>query len=215
MDQNQNNSPVISNKHFVQCVLACVLVFVVAFGVGVFSGPKVFTAKDPSNVSVENTYEAGWNAAKKRLAESEFAPIINIQDSRSVRGSIDAISGGRIMVRIRPIEPLADPALDTRVILTTETTKVLRLEQKDAQEFQKELNAFFESIKKNKTLNGPATPPEPFIKTLITVKDLEVGDRIIVLASEDIKVAKEFAASEIQIEGARTVSQASTDSVSR
>ncbi len=215
MDQNQNNSSVISNKHFVQCILSCVLVFVVAFGTGVFSGPKVFTAKDPANVSVENTYEAGWNAAKKRLAESDLAPIINIQDSRSVRGSIDAISDGRISVRIRPLEPLADPALDTRVILTSSTTRVLRLDQKNIQEFQKELGVFFENIRKNKTPKGPTTPPEPFIKTMITVNDLKIGDRIVVLASEDIKVAKEFAATEIQIEGARTVSQASADSKSR
>lgn len=205
---HQNNSVMPPNKHLLYCAASCFVVFIVAFSLGAFSGPKVFTVKDPTNAAVENTYEAGWNAARKRLSESDFAPIINIQDTRSVRGSIDSISGDRISVRIRPLEPLADPALDRRVILTNNTTKVLRLDQKDSQLFQQEMNAFFEKIQKNKNPKEPAVPPEPFVKTLINVSDLKVGDRIVVLASEDIKVAKEFVASEIQMEGGHAVSMA-------
>jgi hypothetical protein len=206
MDQQQNSLPVKLKDHLLRSVALCAVIFVLAFTLGSLAGPKVFTVKDPSNLSVANTYEAGWSAARKRLADSDIGPIINVQDMRSVRGVIESIGADRISVRIRPLDPLADPVLDNRVVLVKNTTKIIRLDRKDVKVFQKEMEVFFANIKKGKTSSEPVRPPDPFIKSAISVADLKVGDRIVALASEDIKVAKEFVATEIQAESGRTVS---------
>lgn len=208
MDQEQSNSPMKLDKQIAYRIVACIVVFAVAFSLGAFTGPKVFSVKDPFNARVENTYDSGWGAAKKRLAESDFARMVNIQDVRSVQGSIESIQGERISIRIRPLEPLADPVLDSRVVVVNGATKVLRLEPKNPQLFQKEMEEFFEKLKKNKVYTDSISPPESFIKTDISVGDLKVGDRIIVLSGENIKVAREFLATEIRIEATRAVSMA-------
>lgn len=197
MDQNQNISLVKSNTH----IVLGVLVFIVAFMLGTFVGPKMFSTRNSSNSLTANTYDAGWNAAKKRLAESELAPMFSAQDTQSVRGSVEALNGARMSVRIRPLEPLADPALDQRIVTASDVTKVVRLEQKDLRVFQKEMEDFFENIRKSKNSTAGLIAPVPFTKIPAQVKDIKVGDYVVVSAGEDIKTVKEFVATEIHVEG--------------
>jgi len=61
-----------------------------------------------------NTFQAGWEAAKKRLADSGFAaPMANLEIN-NVSGQVTAIQDNAITLKIRPLEPLADPSLDER-----------------------------------------------------------------------------------------------------
>lgn len=189
-----------------------VLVLVASFGLGVFVGPQIMTVKGPFDVRVANTYEAGWNAARQRLAESDIGRVVNAQDPRSIRGTIESVGSDRVGIRVRAADPLADPSLDKRVVLVRNTTKVLRLDRKESSVFQREVDIFFANLKSKKPSDS-LRAPEPFIGTAIDTQNLEVGDEVFVVASEDIKLAKEFIASEIQSEGRKVVSAASVPSI--
>lgn len=170
------------------------MVAVVFFGVGYFtSASGIFAFL--SGVS-QNTFQAGWDAAKKRLVETGFAgPIRADMEVKNISGEIQKIDGNKITLKIHPLEPLADPSLDTRIVVVDSATKIYGVAAKDPKEYAAEVKAY----EKNRKPADPITLPDSFKKIEISVSDLKAGDVISVIAEKDIKEAKEFAALEINL----------------
>lgn len=164
-----------------------------------------------SNTSVGgNTYQAGWDAAKKRLSDSGTFPGSGMNiEIRSLTGEITEISGDKITIKIRPLEPLADASLDIRTVVVDSATKMSALQPKDQKEFTAEMDAYSKKMRAgvaqpisttSATSTTPVTPiamPDGFNRTTISVSDLKVGQMINVLSDKNIKDVKEFKATEI------------------
>jgi len=167
-----------------------------------------------------NTYQAGWDAAKKRLSDSGFAaPMANLE-IKNVSGQAIAVQGDAITLKIGPLEPLADPSLDERTINVDANTKIYILEQKDQTQYQSEMAEFNKKMQeqlKNPPKPGetPAAaagaimPPEFFVKKEASISDIKVGMNINVIAADkDIKNAKQFSAAEINLQPAPVMTPA-------
>lgn len=145
----------------------------------------------------ENTFQAGWQAAKQRLAESELVPTLNDNiEIKNISGKVQAINGNDITLTIRPLEPLADPALDERIITVDGNTKIYIMEQKDQETFQKEMEDFQKNI--ITLAETPIVPPAPYNKKTGSLADIKVGATLNITAQDkDIKNVKKFTAAEI------------------
>lgn len=157
-----------------------------------------------------NSFQAGWDAAKKRLSDSGASPSSGMNiEVKSLTGEISEISGDKITLKIRPLEPLADASLDTRIIVVDSATKIYSLEPKDQKEFTAEMDAYNKKMRAgvaqtisttSATSTTPVTPilpPEGFKRTVISISDLKVGQMINVSSDKNIKEVKEFNATEI------------------
>jgi hypothetical protein len=179
-----------------QTIVISIIVAFLFFTLGYF----VRSTLTPSQGS--NTFQAGWDAAKKRLAETNFVPMVERGEVSSIFGTVKAINGNKITLTIRPLEPLANPALDERIITVDSNTKISGTEQKDPQTWQKEMEDFQKNMQErmdNKDLAGQRLePPTPtYEKKEITLASIKTGDIITVTAKENIKDKKEFIATEI------------------
>jgi hypothetical protein len=175
-------------------------VFVVGFVLGMASSNFM---KTTIGTTSENTYQAGWDAAKKRLADSPaFGPMANgPAEILSRNGSVQSVNGDKISIKINPVEPLADPALDTRTVVVTDATIVTRIVPRDTDVLKKEMEVFIEQMKKPPVSGKePATPPISFTRETAKAGDIKVGDRVTVTAGENVKNMKEFGVTSIEIQ---------------
>lgn len=151
-----------------------------------------------------NTFQAGWDAAKKRLSESGFgfpSPV----EMTSVSGIVQDISASGMAVKIRLPEPLSDPSLDARMVTFDAHTKFYQIKQKDPVQYQEEVKAFNAKIQ---ALMGKAgsqtpsldTPPPPFTKIQISAQDIKKDMSVTVTAGNNIKDAKTFVATEVTVQ---------------
>lgn len=152
----------------------------------------------------QNTFQAGWEAAKQRLAETGFAPLAADMEIKSLSGQVQKIEGSKISLKIQPLEPLADPALDNRIVETDNNTKIYKLVQKDTSEYQKEMEEFNkkmeEQMKNPPERPEPLMPPEMYTKEEVALSDIKEGEQITVTAQENIKEKSEFKATEVVIQ---------------
>jgi len=194
-----------TNKNFIVIVLSVAVVCFV-FGFLVSSQLNKMQGKLGQLLlgGGQNTFQAGWEAAKQRLKDSGFAPAMVGMEIKTLLGEVKEIKGDRISLKIRPLEPLADPELDNRVVIVDDNTKIYQLEPKDQKVYQKELEDFNEKMREQTVQPGalplPATPPEYFTKKQINMADLKIGQQITVVADKDIKNDKEFKAIEISMQ---------------
>lgn len=162
-----------------------------------------------------NTYQAGWEAAKKRLAESSYASLLGAKlEMKTVFGQVTALEGNAITLKIRPLEPLADPSLDERIVKVDSNTKIYVLTQKDQAQYQKEMAEFSKKMQEQiknppkpgqapAVSDGTVRPPEFFIKKEASLADIKIGATISVVAvDKDIKNTKQFTAAEISVQPA-------------
>jgi len=186
-----------------QIYVISLIVAVVFLGIGYLIGANnIFspTASGP------NTFQAGWDAAKKRLVDYGFAPAL-VAEVKNLSGSVQTVNGNNITIKIRLLEPLADPNLDERIIETDNNTKIYLLETKDSAVYQKEMDAFNKKMQGFRpviaaTTSQAISAPEPFTKKAANVSDIKVGDMLNVAADKDVKNAKTFKAVEITIQPA-------------
>lgn len=166
-----------------------------------------------NQISEENTYQAGWNAAMERVERSAIGGTFHVPDDiRSLSGTVTAVSGNRITIHTQLSDPFEDPALDDRIVTVATDTKILKFSPKDPKVFQAEMEAFSKTIPSEtglsttsigQTSNGVpqnTVPPEPFTRDPADVASIVIGNTLDITATENIKNAKEFLASEIQIQ---------------
>ncbi len=189
--------------------IVIILVFVIGLVFGLVIKPKASSAPAGS----QNTYQAGWNAAEQKLAQSGMIPGLNSNiPIKSISGTVEKIDGNKLTVKTISLNPLADPSTNERIVDVDNGTQFFQMTQKDPQEFQKEMTDFQKTmqsqtantsqVKNSQTQIQPqtATPPMPFDKKQISLSDIKVGQRISITSGSDLKTAKEFKAMEIDIQ---------------
>jgi hypothetical protein len=192
-------------------ILLIVLIAFVSFCVGLQTGVLLpsnvvadFNLKSKGSVVGAGTYQAGWEAAKKRVAEYGMVPMMGNMEIKSVSGEVVKIDGQKITLKIRPLEPLADPELDIRIATIGSDVKVYRLSAKDQKVYQKEMEETNAKMKVQKPEKGmpivPPMMPSMFEKTEVKLSDIKAGTKISVLSADNIKDKKEFIASSIEIQ---------------
>ena len=148
-----------------------------------------------------NTYQAGFNAARKLAEDSAVGGIFRAPDDvRTISGTVTAITNNRVSVHVESQNPFADPNLADRTIVINTDTKITKNIPGDIKAFQAEMEDFIEASQTD--LKTPVAPPRPPQAKSVTVdtESIAVGDAITVTTSENIKDRKEFSASEIEIQ---------------
>ena len=150
-------------------ILAGIIIAIVFLWLGIFIGTKIIkkAVTQCATVKAGDTYQAGWDAAKKRLQAYMGTASADAVEVKNVHGTIQKIDSNKLTVKIRPFEPLADQDLDTRIITVDANTKITLAVQKD----QAQLDHKY-----------------------ITLSDLKENQEISATASENIKDKKEFTA---------------------
>lgn len=193
MDQQ---TPLVCPSHTTQYIGAVIVGIIVGAGASF-----VYFKQAPAPAGTENTYQAGFDAAKKLVLESPMGMVFRTPDDvRALSGSVTAVNGDKITIHTQSTNPFADPALTDRTITITADTKIVKLSQKDPKVMQAEMAAFMKTMQAGKVTTKPVTPPTPYTSTVVTSADIAVGATLSVTARENIKNAKEFSASEIQIQ---------------
>ena len=188
-----------SKKQWLIVILISLILLAVGYGLSTLR-----------NKVTNNSFQSGFDAAKQRLAENKNQSATKkVVEIKKVVGEITAINNDKITIKIKPLEPLADPSLDSRVVLVNAATKFYSSEQKDPKEYLAEMQEYQKNIKASKAsttkILAPVTPatkivsPSRFIKKEISLTDLKVGQRISISAGEDIKNLPEFSALEITL----------------
>ena len=177
--------------------ITTIIIALVFFGLGFYSG-RLY----PIGLKGENTFEAGWQAAKQRLSETGFMPMFG--EDMAITSLSGEVKDNRISLKISPLEPLADPDLDNRIVEVDEKTKIYRLIEKDPAQYQAEMEEFErkmgEEMENPEEIPEPVVFPEMYNKEEAGLADIEVDQRISVKTEEDIKEVKQFKAVEITIQ---------------
>lgn len=123
-------------------------------------------------------------------------------------GELHALSGvvkevGKDFVRM-DISAFADPFGDAptaRTVKVTSDTKIMYVEYKDPQVFQKELEAYQKKVQKQGS--SQTLLPQPFTEKTATFSDITSGSMVVVESPGDIRSASEFVAIKITIQSPR------------
>lgn len=184
-------------------LLSVISIFVLLVAIA-FLVMKIQKKTLPQGVTnkTENTFQAGWDAAKQRLAQSQYAASIPVGvEIKSVYGVIQKIDQDKITIKITPLEPLADPVLDLRTVIVDSNTKITLTVEKEQVQFQKEMADYKEKTSQAQKESDDATiaasyvmPPSPFENKEIKLSELKEGQGISANAARDIKEEKEFVA---------------------
>ncbi len=183
-------------------ILLCILVILFLVPIGIAIGMALPRKITTNNLQPkEDSYQAGWNAAKERLAQSETGMLIS-SDIRTINGVVEKNEGGKLEIKIKPLEPLADEALDMRIVTLNPETKIYLSMQKDMTKFQEEMRVFREQMMTSQQdVNmTQLEAPTPFEKTEVKLSELKQGQQVSVTAGENIKDKKEFVAKEINVQ---------------
>ncbi len=196
MDQPQSTATSQSIEYYIGTLIIGIIIGTVA------------TLYSLQGVAVEetNTYQVGFEAAKKRALESNLGAMIKTQeDVRALSGKVTAINGNLISVRVQSMDPFEDPTLDERIVAVENTTKITKFLQKDQETIKNEMDAFIKKTQSGSSASSLATPPQPLTVASSSIKEMRFGDAINIVAESNIKTVKEFTASEIQIQPRRVI----------
>jgi len=191
-------------------LLAAFVVFAViltVFLVGYFFGSKekVITSTITGK-PIQNTFEAGWQAARQKLEQSGLLRP-EPEEIFTLSGTITAVSKNQISLKANPtvLNPLADQAPEMRTVTVTSETKIIKLTPKTSEEIAKEAEDFREAMSSLEPGTTPPTPPSPYTEEEIKITDLKNGDVISVTSDTNIKMAAKFVAKEIRLNVSPTI----------
>ena len=164
-------------------------IFLIILSLGILIGLEIPVIR-------HRTYNDGWNSAKARLAESPQFGFLTTgpEEVGTLYGVIQSIEPNKILIKIDPIEPFADPKLDTRTIVMNESTKFTRVFLRTSEDMKKENDT---SLKKSEDVNNIV---QPFTIKETQKDTLAVGQTVSVVAQGNIKNTQIFPALEIQIQ---------------
>lgn len=186
--------PLVCPSHTTQYIGVLIVGLVVGMGAS-----SVYFKQAPAGT--ENTYQAGFDAAKKRVEESSFGMMIRTPDDiRALSGTVTAVSGNRITIHTQSINPFDAPALLDRTIVITKDTKIIETSQGDMKAFRVEMEAFMKKTQAGRG-TGATRPSLPApVSVTVDILSIKIGDTLTVTAVENIRATKEFSASEIQVQ---------------
>lgn len=181
MDQQKN----INLRHIEHYLGVLVLGFLLG---GVFS----FTY---FNQAGNNSYQEGFDAAKKIVLESKFGgAFVAPEEIKTLTGKVLEINENRIIIETQSNNPFE--GISKRTIVVNSDTRIYSLSLKDVKTIQSEMDEFMKALQAGK--NPP--PPQPSLSSKASIQDIKIGDVINVTALENIKTSAEFLASEIQFQ---------------
>ena len=193
-----------------QLVVLLIIAGLIFTGFGYFILPKIIGQNISSG---QNTFAAGLQAAYNRLVARGRSDVAlfgyGYAESKIIVGKITEIKDGQISLQVYPVNPLADPQLDERIIKLDGSTKIYRKAEKTPEQIKQEQENYIKQteelnkkMQENKTVGTVETlpPPTSFGKEEIKPADLKVGDQIMITANNDIHAAKEFKAEEIMLQ---------------
>ena len=89
-----------------------VVTLVLVFGLGMLAGIKLKSQSAVNKAGQPDTFQAGYDAAKKRLQEQGIGTL-PVMLNKIYFGTVQKISGNSIVVKTATvIDPLSDPNLD-------------------------------------------------------------------------------------------------------
>jgi hypothetical protein len=173
--------------------LAAGAALLVGIVIGVLVDPYL-----PASISnAKKGYQSGFDAAKMLVASSSVGAMFNTPtDVRMLSGVVTAIDGNIITLRVGMTDPFGDQSLATRVVTVDASTTIVKLDVQTG----------------SQTVTGknPVGFPIPFTQTTTNLSGVNVGSPITVTAAKNVAAAREFTATEIQIQAQAPSSASST-----
>lgn len=139
-------------------------------------------------------YQAGYDAARKKLAESGLFPPVPTE-LRSLAGTIVEIKDSTLTLSVdlrspNPLEEIEAPK--ERRVTVTKSTKISRRVAKTPEELREEFAA--------RDPGTPTPPPSPFKLVELKLEEIKAGDAVVVAAAKNILSETSFEATEITVE---------------
>lgn len=198
MDTSNNNTEEFK-MYSTKCVASIAVVLVIGIVVGLAVSSYL-----PSSDNYKKGYQAGFDTAKSLVESSSIGKtIIKQEDVRFIVGTVTAVTSEKITIHTISNNPFDDSSLNDRIVAVSSSTLLVKLVQKDSALFQSEVDAFTEVMKAGTSTLikiKPSDYPQPFIETKVTISDIRAGDALLVTTLTNIKSAKEFTASRIEIQ---------------
>lgn len=191
----ETQQPLVCPSHTTQYIVAVIIGIIVGVGTSF-----VYFKQAPAS-TVGNSYQDGYDAAKKRVLESPMGAMFRTPDDvHAISGTVTAISDNRITIHVQSANIFDEnPALPERIIIITSNTKISKLSPVDPKVFQSEMEAFIKGMQSAKP-SSQLAPPSMTISEAATIADIAVGNTLDITALEDIKTAKEFSPSQIYVQ---------------
>ncbi len=208
-------------KKIIIIALVTALVF---FTLGYLIGT---TKVNPTNQLAKgaNTYQAGWEAAKQRMVDFGFYPLMDKTEFKSIYGQVKEVNNKAVTLKIKPLEPLADPSLDERIVEIDANTKIYINQPREQKEYQQAMEDYDKKLQEQVKIQpdeggvlntDKIMPPEPYTKKLGNFSDIKVGAELNIIALDnDIKNIKQFKAAEIIIQEAPAAVQPETPEIKK
>jgi len=138
------------------------------------------------------------------LVDTGFMPFGDEAFFEVVSGTVQSVKDNKINLKIYPLEPLSDPALDNRIVTISNDTAINILVFKDTATYEQEMQEFNTKLESQASSTpedmAMINPPEMYINQKANLSDIKPGSTITVTAQEDIKDKKEFQAANIQVQ---------------
>ncbi len=154
-------------------------------------------------------YQAGWDAARQKIADAHVFP--QAASINSVSGTVVSVSGEELVMDATQVvtNPLEPQAPTRRTVKVTSTTKIIsqiaktaEQLQSDQEKFNDEMDKFNADLRAGKTGLTPPVPPNTFETKDIKLADIAVGSQVMVTAASDITMAESFDAISISVSSA-------------
>ncbi len=187
-------------------ILKWIIFAVVFIGVGFLAGFLLFSGKGANKQSSSemkiggqpNTFQAGWEAAEKRLIEAGYL-LPDSGEAKEISGEAKEITGSIIQLETQPLNPLDDPKLDTRTIKLDKNTKIFKEKTKNQEQLQEELKVFNDDQVTDDAEKAMA-PPDFFLKEAANLNEIEKGQYLLIKSDKNIKNDQTIIATEIIIQ---------------
>ncbi|MCK5212104.1 hypothetical protein KAJ89_05365 [Candidatus Parcubacteria bacterium] len=184
-------------KTIIIIVIAIIFFFIGAGSSYLYQAKKCSLTADPNN-----TFTAGWEAAKERLRETGLVQISQNQaEFTSLTGKVVKKLKDSMEISTPAVGPLANPDLNIRIIDMDTQTKIYKIIEKNSEEFEQELALFNQQFSNEQIVNNPNAPipPSRFKQVVAHNDDIEKGQMVTIATNEDVKEIKRFTAKEITI----------------
>jgi hypothetical protein len=184
-------------------LLIAAIFFAAGVGVGVLISSELGKKSDiSSKYNAPDTFQAGWDAAKKKVEETPYIPMTGGQEEiKSIKGRIASVGEGQITVEARLLNPLDDEKLKFRTVKIDESTEIIIREDKDMEAIRKEQEEYNKKMDEFRQGKITVMPEVPEVNTekKAAIQDLKEDDVVTVESAENIREALEFKASKIVV----------------
>jgi len=169
-----------------------------------------FTQKAISKLTKEKKeYELEIQKAEKEIKRLEKIIKEVLPPPKEIfalGGEVRKVKANSLIIEVPQIHPLEKTPTQREVMVTKET-KIVRVVPKSPEVYEKEMQQYhlkekelFEKEKRGVVIKSWPSPPTPFEEKEIELKEIKIGNKVSVIANEDIKFAKKFKAVKINLE---------------